>query len=150
MSRRKKAREAAWPKKRLPQPRQPANRRSEVDAAGQRREPLPEEAARKAVATRATSGPDRAASRATTKAFRMSLKLRRRASKSWSNEGQYFEAEVVDGVENAPLADEAEVTIHERPETRERKHSRGRKAGREADRRRVGRSVGWLRSRETG
>ena len=32
-------------------------------------------------------------------------------------EGQYFEAEVVDGVENAPLADEAELTIHERPET---------------------------------
>jgi len=30
-------------------------------------------------------------------------------------EGQYFEAEVVDGVENAPLADEAEVTTHERP-----------------------------------
>ena len=32
------------------------------------------------------------------------------------NEGQYFEAEVVDGVENAPPADEAEVTTHERPE----------------------------------
>ena len=30
-------------------------------------------------------------------------------------EGQYFEAEVVDGVENAPPADEAEVTTHERP-----------------------------------
>ncbi len=33
--------------------------------------------------------------------------------------GQYYEAEVVDGVENAPLADEAEVTVHERPETPE-------------------------------
>ena len=32
-------------------------------------------------------------------------------------EGQYFEAEVVDGVENAPLADEGERIIHERPET---------------------------------
>jgi N utilization substance protein A len=32
-------------------------------------------------------------------------------------EGQYFEAEVVDGVENAPLADERELTIHERPAT---------------------------------
>jgi N utilization substance protein A len=32
-------------------------------------------------------------------------------------EGQYYEAEVVDGVENAPLADEREVTIHERPAT---------------------------------
>jgi len=31
-------------------------------------------------------------------------------------EGQYFEAEVVDGVENAPPADVAEVTTHERPE----------------------------------
>ena len=31
------------------------------------------------------------------------------------DEGQYFEAEVVDGVENAPPADEAEVTTHERP-----------------------------------
>jgi N utilization substance protein A len=30
-------------------------------------------------------------------------------------EGQYFEAEVVDGVENAPDADVAEVTTHERP-----------------------------------
>jgi transcription termination/antitermination protein NusA len=30
-------------------------------------------------------------------------------------EGQYFEAEVVDGVENAPPADEAEVHTHERP-----------------------------------
>jgi len=34
-----------------------------------------------------------------------------------SDEGQAFEAEVVDGVENAPLADEAELTIHERMET---------------------------------
>jgi N utilization substance protein A len=32
------------------------------------------------------------------------------------DEGQYFEAEVVDGVENVPPADEAEVTTHERPE----------------------------------
>jgi len=32
------------------------------------------------------------------------------------DEGQYFEAEVVDGVENAPPADEGEVTTHERPE----------------------------------
>ena len=31
--------------------------------------------------------------------------------------GQYFEAEVVDGVENAPLADEGERIIHERPVT---------------------------------
>jgi N utilization substance protein A len=30
-------------------------------------------------------------------------------------EGQYYEAEVVDGVENAPPADEAEVHTHERP-----------------------------------
>jgi transcription termination/antitermination protein NusA len=30
-------------------------------------------------------------------------------------EGQFYEAEVVDGVENAPPADEAEVHIHERP-----------------------------------
>jgi N utilization substance protein A len=29
--------------------------------------------------------------------------------------GQYYEAEVVEGVEDAPLADEAEVTTHERP-----------------------------------
>ena len=34
-----------------------------------------------------------------------------------ADEGQAFEAEVVDGVENAPPADEAELTIHERPET---------------------------------
>ncbi len=33
------------------------------------------------------------------------------------DEGQAFEAEVVDGVENAPPADEAELVIHERPET---------------------------------
>ncbi len=32
-------------------------------------------------------------------------------------DGQYFEAEVVDGIENAPLADEGEVVVHERPET---------------------------------
>ena len=32
-------------------------------------------------------------------------------------EGQYFEAEVVDGVENAPDADEGEIHVHERPET---------------------------------
>jgi N utilization substance protein A len=31
--------------------------------------------------------------------------------------GQYFEAEVIDGIENAPLADEGEVVVHERPET---------------------------------
>ena len=34
-----------------------------------------------------------------------------------ADEGQAFEAEVVDGVENAPLADEDERIIHERPET---------------------------------
>ena len=34
-----------------------------------------------------------------------------------ADEGQAFEAEVVDGVENAPLADEGERTIHERVET---------------------------------
>ncbi|MGA2371184.1 MAG: transcription termination factor NusA [Candidatus Korobacteraceae bacterium] len=34
-----------------------------------------------------------------------------------ADEGQAFEAEVVDGVENAPLADEGERIIHERPET---------------------------------
>jgi transcription termination/antitermination protein NusA len=33
------------------------------------------------------------------------------------DEGQAFEAEVIDGVENAPLADEAELPIHERPAT---------------------------------
>jgi N utilization substance protein A len=32
------------------------------------------------------------------------------------DEGQYFEAEVVNGVENVPPADEAEVHTHERPE----------------------------------
>ncbi len=32
-------------------------------------------------------------------------------------DGQYFEAEVIDGVENAPDADEGEVHVHERPET---------------------------------
>jgi len=32
------------------------------------------------------------------------------------DEGQYFEAEVVEGVENAPDADVAEVTAHERPQ----------------------------------
>jgi len=32
-------------------------------------------------------------------------------------EGQYFEAEVVNGIENAPLADEGERIIHERPAT---------------------------------
>jgi len=31
-------------------------------------------------------------------------------------EGQYYEAEVVDGVENAPPADVAEVHTHQRPE----------------------------------
>lgn len=34
-----------------------------------------------------------------------------------ADEGQAFEAEVVDGVENAPLADERERIIRERPET---------------------------------
>ncbi|HZP22469.1 MAG TPA: transcription termination factor NusA [Terriglobales bacterium] len=34
-----------------------------------------------------------------------------------ADEGQAFEAEVIDGVENAPLADEAEHVIHERPAT---------------------------------
>ena len=33
--------------------------------------------------------------------------------------GQYYEAEVVDGVENAPDADEGEVVVHDRPETPE-------------------------------
>ncbi|HUI42640.1 MAG TPA: hypothetical protein VL523_11785, partial [Terriglobia bacterium] len=34
-----------------------------------------------------------------------------------ADEGQYYEAEVIEGVENAPPADEAELTIHERPAT---------------------------------
>src|SRR5579884_996512 len=32
-------------------------------------------------------------------------------------DGQYFEAEVIDGVENAPDADQGEVVVHDRPET---------------------------------
>ncbi len=32
-------------------------------------------------------------------------------------DGQYFEAEVIDGIENAPDADVSEVHVHERPET---------------------------------
>jgi hypothetical protein len=32
-------------------------------------------------------------------------------------DGQYFEAEVIDGIENAPDADEGEVVVHDRPET---------------------------------
>jgi hypothetical protein len=31
-------------------------------------------------------------------------------------EGQYYEASVVDGVENAPLPDEGPVRVHKRPE----------------------------------
>jgi len=34
-------------------------------------------------------------------------------------DGQYYEAEVIEGVENAPDADEAEVVVHDRPETPE-------------------------------
>ena len=47
----------------------------------------------------------------------MSRKPRRTALKSWSRSGQYYEAEVVEGIEDAPDADEAEVTTHERPAT---------------------------------
>jgi transcription termination/antitermination protein NusA len=34
-----------------------------------------------------------------------------------ADEGQAFEAEVVDGIENAPLADAGELPVHDRPET---------------------------------
>ena len=62
-------------------------------------------------------GPTRLASLATTRSCRRAgsrFRERRRAGGRRS----VFEAEVVDGVENAPLADEGERIIHERPATR--------------------------------
>ena len=47
----------------------------------------------------------------------MSPKLLPRAWKSWLTKVRRSRPEVVDGVENAPLADEGERIIRERPET---------------------------------
>ena len=72
---------------------------------------------RRQVATKAPPDPIPGASRAMLKACLTSRKQSSESVEELVEDGQYYEAEVVEGVEDAPLADEAEVTTHERPAT---------------------------------
>ena len=86
--------------------------------AGDEELPTPEDESPpkpKTVATRAPPDLIRAASRAMLRAWMRSRKQSPDSVEELVESGQYYEAEVVEGVEDAPLADEAEVTTHERP-----------------------------------
>ena len=71
----------------------------------------------KAVATRAPRARIPPDNPATWKACRMKPKPTSDSVEDLVESGQYYEAEVVEGIEDAPDADVAEVTTHERPAT---------------------------------
>ena len=79
--------------------------------------PLPEEAAAEGGGDESAEGPDSAGQSGDVEGLSDEEEASSDSVKDLVESGQYYEAEVVDGIENAPDADVAEVTTHERPET---------------------------------
>src|SRR5271169_1245015 len=82
---------------------------------GSEENPLPEEAAMEGGGDESATGPDSAGESGDVEGLSNEPEASSDSVEDLVESGQYFEAEVVEGIENAPLADEAEVTTHERP-----------------------------------
>jgi len=79
--------------------------------------PLPDEEALEASGEEDDSGPESGGQSGDTEGLSDEAEASDESVEELVEDGQYFEAEVIDGIENAPLADEGEVVVHERPET---------------------------------
>jgi N utilization substance protein A len=79
--------------------------------------PLPEDEMLDGGGDESPQGPDSAGMSGDTEGLDDEAEASDESVEELVEDGQYFEAEVVDGVENAPDADEGEVVVHERPET---------------------------------
>ena len=79
--------------------------------------PLPEEEMLEGGGDESADGPDSAGMSGDVEGLDGEAEASDESVEELVEDGQYFEAEVVDGVENAPDADVSEVHVHERPET---------------------------------
>ncbi len=84
---------------------------------GSEENPLPEEEMLEGGGDEGAKGPDSAGMSGDVEGLDGEAEASDESVEELVEDGQYFEAEVVDGVENAPDADEGEVVVHERPET---------------------------------
>ncbi len=79
--------------------------------------PLPEEAALEGGGDDSAAGPDSAGQSGDVEGLSDDAEATSDSVEDLVESGQYYEAEVVEGIEGAPDADVAEVTTHERPAT---------------------------------
>jgi N utilization substance protein A len=77
--------------------------------------PLPEDEFQEGGGDESAEGPDSAGMSGDVEGLSDEAEASDESVEELVEDGQYYEAEVVDGVENAPDADEAEVTVHDRP-----------------------------------
>ncbi len=87
------------------------------DLPGSEENPLPEEAAAEGGGDEGPEGPDSAGQSGDVEGLSDEPEASSDSVEDLVESGQYYEAEVVEGIENAPDADVAEVTTHERPAT---------------------------------
>ncbi len=85
--------------------------------AGSDETPLPEDAMLEGGGEESAQGSESAGQSGDTEGLSDEAEAGDESVEELVEDGQYFEAEVVDGIENAPLADEGEVVVHDRPET---------------------------------
>ncbi len=81
---------------------------------GSEENPLPEDAVLEGGGDESAVGPDSAGQSGDVEGLPREAEAGDDSVEELAESGQYFESEVLDGVENAPPADEAEVTVHER------------------------------------
>jgi transcription termination/antitermination protein NusA len=84
---------------------------------GSEENPLQEDAASEGGGDESATGPDSAGQSGDVEGLSNEPEASSDSVEDLVESGQYYEAEVVEGVEDAPDADVAEVTTHERPET---------------------------------
>ena len=84
---------------------------------GSEENPLPDDAELEGGGDDSATGPDSAGQSGDVEGLSEEAEDASDSVEDLVESGQYYEAEVVDGIENAPDADVAEVTTHERPAT---------------------------------
>ena len=84
---------------------------------GSEENPLPDDAELEGGGDESAKGPDSAGQSGDVEGLSEEAEDTSDSVEDLVESGQYYEAEVVDGIENAPDADVAEVTTHERPAT---------------------------------
>jgi len=87
---------------------------TEEGLPGSEENPLPEDAVLEGGGDESAVGPDSAGQSGDVEGLPREAEAGDDSVEELAESGQYFESEVLDGVENTPPADEAEVTVHER------------------------------------